>query len=239
MKTMKSLLAAAVIAIMLPSYANAGWLDIIKGIVGGVLGTAVQQQHVQQQPQQAQQPAPAKQTPASAANPAPVANAAPTEAEIAAALDSLTAACGRLSKAGLPCGIGIGDDESLPNALKMANTRSIAALGESIKASVTSNTLDIINKVKSAGVKVNESQFVQATSVAVESEVTGSQVYLSYTYKEDGEYKVMQLRVLNSAIFGNALEASSKGKSLEKQLIDKSLEGVTNKIGDWYKKNVK
>lgn len=221
-----------------PSNASAGWLDIVKGIVGGVLG-ASPQQIIQQvpQPAQAQQPAPAAPAPAPSANQKPAAqasaNAVITDAEIAAALDSLTAVCKKVSSK-IPCGVGVGRGGSIGNALEDANEKSIVALARSMSAFTNSNSKEIYKKIDDDDDFEESTNKTRVTELTVEQEVKGSQTYLTYTHQvKKGNkliYEVMEVRVINVDIFEKALAESAQGKSIGQQLVDESVSGFVSKI---------
>jgi predicted lipid-binding transport protein (Tim44 family) len=236
-------LAVVIISMMaFTSNANAGWLDIIKGIVGGVFGTAatppvLPQNAQQQQAQQAQPAAPAKQSAAPAASPAPAPapaqSAAPSEADIAAALDSLNAVCKKVSSK-IPCAVGIGRGGTAGSALEDANEKSIVAIARSMNAFVKSNSKEIYKKIDDDDDFEESTSKERVTELTVEQEVKGSQTYLTYTrqVKKGNKmiYEVVEVRVLNANIFEKALAESSQGKPLGQQIIDESINGFVSQI---------
>ncbi|MDR2732260.1 MAG: hypothetical protein LBB36_03480 [Fibromonadaceae bacterium] len=227
--------AAALIAVItLTSTANAGWLDVIKTVIGLPASQPTAAVASNAQPAAAPPAASSPSAPVKSATPA----APPTEEQILAAFDTLTAKCAEISKAGLPCGVAIGRGTTLANAQKVASTRSIAALGESMKAAVQANSEDILSQVEEDGSIAEKSIFNQAANVAVNAEVNGSQIFFTYSYitaEPKKTYNVMQLRVLNPALFEKALNSNAAGESLGKQLLEESLKGATDKIKNWYK----
>jgi hypothetical protein len=219
-------------AMMFPSHASAGWLDIIKGLVAGVVAPSMAQQ-----PAQAQQPVQVHiaTAPASAAN-APQASgeaSAPTEEQAKAALDSLTAVCKKVSSS-IPCGIGIGRGGSLGSALEDANDKSITAIARSMSSFVNSNSKEIYKKIDDDDNFEESTNKTRVTELTVEQEVKGSQTYLTYTHQvKKGNkliYEIIEVRVLNPDLFEKALTVSSQGKPIGQQLIDESINGFVSKI---------
>lgn len=231
-KKMPSLAIAVFSLAMLSSNSNAGWLDIVKGIAGGIFGVPVQQ-NLQQQPAQSAQPPPSNATAAKASSP-PV---QPTEEEVLAAIDSLTAVCGKISSQGLPCGIGTGRGKTVSTAQEIASDRAIKDLAKSIQTSVEVNGNDIRNAVDDGENVIDEQVYSSATKFTVNTQVKGSQTYMSYTYKKDNIIQTTIVKVLNPALFEKALNATAKGEPLGRQLLQESIKGATESIRDWYKKN--
>jgi uncharacterized protein YqgV (UPF0045/DUF77 family) len=233
-KKMPFFAVAAFCVAIFPFNAYAGWLDIIKGIASGVIGIPLQS-NLQQTAQPAPMPAPsAASTVKSSASATP--NAQPTEAEILAALDSLNAVCGKISSQGLPCGVGIGKAGSVSAAQKIASNRAIQELGKSIQTSMEINANDIMETIAEGEEVITKEAFSEAAKAITDTQVKGSQTYMSYSYKRGNAYEFMIVKVLNPALFEKSMAASAKGESIGKQLLEESIKGAADNIREWYKK---
>ena len=232
--TKNTFLAIAVCLTMIfPSTATAGWLDIIKGIIGGVIGG------VQSSSLQKPSPSPSP-SPSSASALAPAPSGPPTQEEIIAAIDQLAAVCQSLSAQGFPCAIAEGRGQTHGNALKVASTRSIQEMAKSMGTFVDGFSEDILKQTEKDGMPMDENTFTETMSSVVKKEVSNSQIYLTYTYAEEIEgkkiYVIKQVRVLNAALFGKALEEASQGKSISQQILDETRKHLAGKIIESAKK---
>jgi len=215
--------AILIISMMIfPANANAFWLDIVKSLAGAVVGGAINDQ--------AKTPVQKSAAPSQAATPA----APPTQDEIIAALDKLTTECQNLSKKGFPCAIAEGRGTTRGNALKVANTRSIAEMAKSMNAFVEGSGNDIFKQIQEDGVPIDKNDFDEKMTLTVKSEVAGSQSYLTYTYIEEKNgktiYVVNELRILNAALFEKALDDAANGKPISQQILDEAKKGIANKV---------
>jgi len=222
----KSMLAPAILIfsmLLFPANANAQfWLDIIKGLATGVAGGIAKEQ--------AKTSAQKSAAPSQAATPA----APPTQDEIIAALDKLTTECQNLSKKGFPCAIAEGRGTTRGNALKVANSRSIAEMAKSMNSFVEGSSNDIFQQIQEDGVPIDRNDFDEKMTLTVRSEVAGSQSYLTHTYTEEKNgktiYVVNELRILNAALFEKALDDAANGKPISQQILDETKKGIANKI---------
>nr|AGS53581.1 hypothetical protein [uncultured bacterium contig00070] len=231
---MKNILLAAAIAIMLPSNALAwGWLEIVKGIAGGIIG----QINTSQTKEVVVTQAKADKTAKAAAPSEPLSPDA-----VLAALDQLSTQCQNISAQGFPCAIGTGRAKRPEDARKMASSRSIMELGKSMNSFVEGNAQDIL-KVANDEDLTTEGGYEEAMKLSVNAQVNGSQTYLTYTYVDeiDGkkEYVVTMLRVFNPALFETAIGEAAEGKPLSQQILDETKKGILSKFRDAFKSKKK
>jgi len=225
-------LAAIICSIMmLTSTANAGWLDIIKGIanafIGGDQKTSLQQSAPNPPPSSA--PAPTV---------APVPSAPPTQKDTLAALDQLSTVCKNLSSQGFPCAIGEDRGITRGSAAEGATTKAIYAMGQSMSAYVKGNSEAVRNKIVEDGIPMEQETFNSKMAIEVDNVVNGSQIYMTYTYTEQRErngkpitvYVVTEVRILNAALFENALDDISKGKPVSKSIFEKTRDIVADRV---------
>jgi len=222
---------------MFPSHANAAvWdlLSIVKYVAGKiVLPQAKSSSSIKMTaaPDKAD-----KSQPASAASEVP--STPPTQEEIIAALDRLTTECKNLSTQGFPCAIGEGRGTTRGSAAEEASVKAIYAMGQSMNAFVEGNSEAVRNKIIEDGIPIEEETFKSKMAVAVKNAVSGSQIYLTYTYMEQRErngkpitvYVVNELRILNPALFENVLEDISKGQPVRKSVFDKIRDTIADGV---------
>ncbi len=230
-----SLLALIICTMMMfPSHANAGVWDLF-GIVKYVAGKLILPS--------ANSPAKTTLTPdksGKTAQPPPseVPSTPPTQEEIIAVLDRLTTECKNLSTQGFPCAIGEGRGTTRGSAAEEASVKAIYAMGQSMNAFVEGNSEIVRNKIIEDGIPIEEEVFKSKMAVAVKNAVSGSQIYLTYTYMEQRErngkpitvYVVNELRILNPALFENVLEDISKGQPVRKSVFDKIRDTIADGV---------
>jgi hypothetical protein len=224
---------------MLPSHANATWLATL--INGGILVSKKIVSLLQEK----------DKVLGVQASPSPTAKAAPqpkpTQEEVEDALGQLGNACQTISSKGIPCAISYAKGCTRSSALRVANTRSIQALGESMSSYVTGELNDAIaNEVEGGGIGLDREVFSGALKSTVNAQVNNSQIFLSHTLQRKSkdckgsgeEFEVVTVRVINAApgIFEEALVETSLGEEIGKGLIDASLKFIANKANENYKK---
>jgi hypothetical protein len=226
--------------IMLPSHANASWLATL--INGGILVSKKIVSLLQEKNN--------IMLNAKSNSPSPTAKAAPqpkpTQEEIEDALGQLGNACQTISSKGIPCAISYAKGCSRSTALRIANTRSIQALGESMSSYVTGELRDSIEQeVEKGGIGVEKEVFSGALKSTVNAQVNNSQIFLSHTLQRKSkdctsgeEFEIVTVRIINAApgLFEEALVETSLGEEIGKGLIDASLKFIANKAGENYKK---
>jgi len=238
MSKTKGFLSPAVLAIcftvMFPSYASANVWDLL-GIVKYVAGKIILPQ-AKSSSSVKTTATPDKNPQASTASNVP--STPPTQEEIIAMLDRLTTECKNLSTQGFPCAIGEGRGTTRGSAAEEASARAIYAMGQSMNAFVKGKADGIRKKIIEDGFPLEEDTFNSKMEVAVDNTVSSSQIYMTYTYTEQRErngkpvtvYVVNELRILNAALFENALEDISKGQPVRKSVFDKVTDGIIDTV---------
>jgi hypothetical protein len=240
---MKSLIMAAIIAIMLPSYASAGLLDFGLGILKAA-GLIVPKVISAFDDKPADKPAADKPAAKAAAAPAK-----PTPEEITDAVNELVAACAVIAREGLPCAPGSFIATRYGIALDAAMADAEAKLARAIENSVTVN-IDLAKEATDTGddddLKSSQ-EFKMAVQSVAKTKVKGAQIFMKpHTQRRKNDknkdvFEVTVIMVLNPDLVGKALEAHDKNEPVEKSLIEKSLLAlnVLNDIGSEYKKSKK
>jgi hypothetical protein len=235
MKKTKCFLAVAICSVMmLPSNALAwGWLEIVKGIAGGIIG----QINTSQTKEVVVTQAKADKTAKAAAPSEPLSPDA-----VLAALDQLSTQCQNISAQGFPCAIGTGRAKRPEDARRMASSRAIMELGKSMNAFVEGNAEDIL-KVAADEDLTTEGGYEETMKLSVSAQVNGSQTYLTYTYVDEvggkKEYVVTMLRVFNPALFESAIGDIAEGKPISQQILDETKKGILSKFRDFFKSKKK
>jgi len=217
-KKMPSLAVAIFSMAMLSSNANAGWLDIIKGIASGVIGT--------QQSQNLQQSAPAANN-APAVPKATAQAVQPTEEDVLAAINQLIMVCGQ----GLPCGVGQGRGVTISAAMRTADSRAITALAKSLGTSVEMTAGDELTTgsggdSETGAIDESTEAYAESVKLAVNQSVKGSQTYASYSRKDGKVFEFTIVKVLNPALFEKAMEAKAYNDPNANQIIKESIRSV-------------
>jgi len=216
--------------------ANAFWLDIVQGLAGVVGGVIKEQAKTSVQ----KSTAPASNT---ASNPAPSQTAEPatppTPEAINAALDSLVAACKKISEK-VPCAVGRGVGTDPGSALEDAQDEALIAMAKSMGVFVKSNTDKIQRTLETDDDYKQSKEKITVSSISVEQEVKNTQVYLTYTHKIKKGSKelneVFLVLVMDKSIFDRALTEISKGNPLSEQIINESTKSVASFIKDFFRK---
>ena len=224
----KSMLSPAIIVISMmifPANANAFWLDIIQSLAGVVGGVIKEQAKTSVQ----KSAAPAKNnSPSPAAEPA-------TPESINAALDSLVAACKKISEK-VPCAVGRGTGTNPGTALESAQDKAIIAMAKSMGAYVSSNAENIQRTLETDDDYKQSEEKITVSKISVEQEVKNTQVYLTYTHKIKKGSKeldeVFLVLVMDKALFDRALTETSKGNTLGQQIISESTKSFATFIKD-------
>jgi len=237
MKT-RRFLSPAVLAIcltvMFPSYASANVWDLL-GVVKYMAGKIIIPQ-AKSSSSVKTTATPDKSPQASATSDVP--STPPTQEEIIAVLDRLTTECKNLSTQGFPCAIGEGRGTTRGSAAEEASVRAIYAMGQSMNAFVKGNSEAVRKKIVEDGFPIEEATFNSKMEIAVKNAVSGSQIYLTYTYTEQRErngkqvtvYVVNELRILNAALFENVLEDVSKGQPVRKSVFEKIRDTIADGV---------
>jgi len=228
----KSILTPAVIVISMmifPSNANAQfWLDIVRGLAG-VVGSAIKEQSKP----------PAQKTTAPAPRQAAEPSAPATPEAINAALDSLVAACKRISEK-VPCAVGRGVGTNPGTALESAQDKALIAMAKSMGAYVKSNAETIERTLETDDDYKSGEEKITVSTISVEQEVKNTQVYLTYTHKIKKGSKeldeVFLVLVMDKALFERALTETSRGNPLSQQIINESTKSVASFIKSVFKK---
>ena len=230
----KTPILAIIICTMMifPSTANANWLAIVKGIIGGAVG-------MMQIPvsKLADEPAP-KPAPESASKPNPKTDSPPTPIEVLDALNKLGIECKNIASKGIPCVLEGGRGTTPENARRVANRNAIAAMGMAINTYVKGNTDLIRKQLEEDGIPTDVNEFDEKISLSVNQTVSGAQTFLSYMYIDEDAtqksgkkvYVATEVMVLNSEFFEKALEETAAGKSISQQFIDETRKSVAAKL---------
>jgi len=230
----KSMLSPAIIVIsmmLFPANASAFWLDIIQGLAGIVGGVVKEQAKTSVQ----KSAAPAKNnSPSPAAEPA----TPPTPEAINAALDSLVAACKKISEK-VPCAVGRGTGTNPGTALESAQDKAIIAMAKSMGAYVSSNSENIQKTLETDDDYKQSEEKITVSKISVEQEVKNTQVYLTYTHKIKKGSKeldeVFLVLVMDKALFDRALTETSTGNPLSQQIINASTKSVASFIKEFFR----
>jgi hypothetical protein len=230
----KTPILAIIICTMMifPSTANANWLAIVKGIIGGAVG-------MMQIPvsKLADEPA-SKPAPEPASKATPKTDSPPTPIEVLDALNKLGIECKNIASKGIPCVLEGGRGTTPENARRIANRNAIAAMGMAINTYVKGNTDLIRKQLEEDGIPTDVNEFDEKISLSVNQTVNGAQTFLSYMYIDEDAtqksgkkvYVATEVMVLNSEFFEKALEETAAGKSISQQFIDETRKSVVSKL---------
>jgi hypothetical protein len=230
-----SFLAAITLSMMmLASNANAFWLDIVKTLATGIIGAVKEQTQTKASVQKSA--APASNT---ASNAAPEPSTPATPESINAALDSLVAACKRISEK-VPCAVGRGIGSNPGTALEDAHEDAIIKMAKSMGAYVKGNTEIIKKTLETDDDYQSSKEKITVENIAFEQEVKNTQMYLTHTHKvKKGSREldeVFLVLVMDTALFERALTETSQGSPLSQQIINESTKSVATFIKDILKK---
>ncbi len=122
--------------------------------------------------------------------------------------------------------------------MEEASAKAIYAMGQSMNAFVKGNSEAVRKKIIEDGIPMEEETFNSKMEVAVNNAVSGSQIYLTYTYTFQAErngktitvYVVNELRILNAALFENVLEDISKGQPVRKSVFEKIRDTIADGV---------
>ena len=218
------------LAMIFPSHANAFWLDIVKGIIGKVIGVVqipVSKLADEPAPEQVSKP-----------------GSPPTPIEVLDALNKLGNECKVIASKGIPCVLEGGRGTTPENARRVANRNAIAAMGMAMNTYVKGNT-DIIRKqLQEDDIPTDVNEFDEKISLSVDQTVSGAQTFLTYLYIDDDAtkksgkkvYVATEVMVLDAELFGKALEETAAGKSISQQFIDETRKGVVAKLKNIFKR---
>jgi hypothetical protein len=224
----KSILTPAILAISMmifPANANAFWLDIIKSLAIGVSTVVKEQSQTKTSVQKTAPPV------SNAAAPEP--STPPTPENINAALDSLVAACKKISEK-VPCAVGRGIGSNPGTALEDAQEDAIVKMARAMGTYVKSNTESIKKTLETDDDYQSSREKIAIENIVIEQEVKNTQIYLTHTHKIKKGSKeldeVFLVLVMDKALFERALAETSQGKSLSMQIINESTKSVASFI---------
>ncbi len=113
-------------------------------------------------------------------------------------------------------------------------------MAKSMSTFVEGSSEDILKQTETDGVLTDENTFTETMNSVVKKEVSGSQIYLTYTHVEEAGgkkvYVIKQVRVLNAALFEKALEEAAQGKSISRQILDETKRHLADKVKESMKK---
>jgi len=220
---------------LLPSSADAFWLDIIKLVAKGVI-------NIIQDPNGS--PANKIQT-STKQIPEPATATEPTEQELLAAFDSLSRYCKKFSEQGFPCGMHSGKSTlSISNAMEIANTRADGELAKAVKQFVNTKATDVLAQFEDNDGNFSEStEFKRTLEVAASQEISGAQTYLTHSRiiknaKGKDVYEVVVVRVLDAKLFEKALTESAQDKPLNQSIIMETAKSFASKVKALLKKKI-
>jgi len=241
----KSILTPAIIIctmILSPANANAAfWLDIVKEFVSGGIKTIVM-------PKSAKglnAIADSKKATATGSGQATKANAQPSPEEIFDALSRLNEVCAQKLNEHIPCAVGTGENFSIGDAREEAVDNAIVGLAKSMGTLVEAESkLDKTKSKDPDGVLKVANSYIQEAKLTTKQLVSGAQQYLSYTYIDEKlsevnnqkVYVTTVVMVMDSQLFGKALENIAKDKPLSEELINESKKGIISIVRNAIKK---
>lgn len=217
------------------SNANAFWLEVIQGLAGIVGGVVKEQAKTSVQ----KTAAPASKAQSTAQSPSAEPATPPTPEAINAALDSLVAACKKISEK-VPCAVGRGTGTNPGTALESAQDKALIAMAKSMGAYVKSNAEIIEKTLETDDDYKSSEEKITVSTISVEQEVKNTQVYLTYTHKIKKGSKeldeVFLVLVMDKFLFERALAETSQGRPLSQQIINESTKSVASFIKDFFRK---
>jgi len=223
---------------MLPSPANAFWLDIIKVVAKGVI-------NIVQDATNSSSTNKIKTSSKQVSDPAVAPATEPTEQELLAAFDSLSRYCKKFSEQGFPCGMHSGKSTlSISNAMEIANTRADGELAKAVKQFVNTKATDVLAQFEDDDGNFSEStEFKRTLEVAASQEISGAQTYLTHSRtiknaKGKDVYEVVVVRVLDANLFEKALTESAQNKPLSQSIIAETAKGFASKVKALLKKKI-
>ncbi len=235
----KSMLTPAIIVIsmlLFPANANAFWLDIVKEFVSDGIKMMVI-------------PKSAKSLNASTENKKIAkSNGQYSAEEVYSAITKLSEICANKFVKHIPCAVGEGENFSIGDAREEATAKARVALAKNMGTYVSANAkLESSKSKNNQGVLTVANSYISNAELTTEQFVSGAQEYLSYTYIDEklseinGQkvYVTNVVLVMDSELFGKALEYEAKDKPLSEQLIDESKKGIVAIAQNWINKITK
>jgi hypothetical protein len=243
--TKNTFLAIAIcLAMIFPSTANAGWLEIVKDFISGGIKTVIMPKtaKIAAESKPATAPAP-EQSPA----PKPATQPAqPSPEDIYDALNRLGSVCMDELAKYVPCAIGIEKSLSIGTAREKATAKARVELARIMGTYIEANTsLDATSEEDEDGVLKEANSYIADAKLSTKELVTGAQQYLSYTYIDEEATQINKGRtvyittvvmVLNKELLGKALEDAAKGKPIGQQIISESKKGIVAIVKNVLKK---
>ena len=239
----KTFLTIAVcLAMIFPSTATAGWLEIVRDFISGGIKTVIM-------PKAAKLAAESKPATAPEQSPAPKAGtqpAQPSPEDIYDALSRLGSVCMDELAKYVPCAIGIEKSLSIGTAREKATAKARVELARIMGTYIEANTsLDATSEEDEDGVLKEANSYIADAKLSTKELVTGAQQYLSYTYIDEEATQINKGRtvyittvvmVLNKELLGKALEDAAKGKPIGEQIISESKKGIVAIVKNVLKK---